>query len=137
MQICVLNIQTWNKDPFKSTNESCINNVCTAGVLFLWLADFLFFTMVLLQIYSNTVVCWLEVHFQLVDWAWNRKGITLLFHSGLTWFTYNSLLIVLDHQLILCSQECRTVPLTKSVINSYCPQVQKECITSIIRNLNV
>lgn len=50
-------------------------------------------------------VCWPEVLFQWVDWAWNQTGITLLSHSGFTRFTYNSLLIVLDHQLILCSQE--------------------------------
>ena len=59
--------------------------------------------------------CWPEVHFQWIDWAWNQTGITLLFHSGFTQFTYNSLLIVLDHQLILCSQENAAVALVPSL----------------------
>lgn len=50
-------------------------------------------------------VYWPEVLFQWVDRAWNQTGITLLSRSGFTRFTYNSLMIVLDHQLILCSQE--------------------------------
>lgn len=48
---------------------------------------------------------WPEAPFQWADRAGNQTGITLLSHSGFTRFTYNSLLIVLDHQLILCSQE--------------------------------
>lgn len=53
----------------------------------------------------TVLLCWPEVLFQWVDRAWNQPGKTLHSHSGFTRFTYNSLLIVLDHQLILCSQE--------------------------------
>lgn len=86
------------------SQKSCIKNMFEARVIFChWLT---FYNGLFLQNHSNMGVCWPEVRFQPVDWAWNQKGITLLFHSGLTWFTYNSLLIGLDHQLILCSQGC-------------------------------
>lgn len=89
------------------------------------------FTMVFPPITIQPWVCWLEVLFQWVHRAWNQTGITLLSHSGFTWFIYNSLLIVLDHQLILCSQEgvCCTLSTQMCATDAYCPPVVVEHIT--------
>lgn len=95
--------QTSSQSQKISPNENCRNKTFAEESDFVSVADFLqcLFSPITIQPW----VCWPEVLFQWVDWAWNQTGITFLSHSGFTGFTYNSLLIVVDHQRILCSQE--------------------------------
>ena len=142
MSLCPYVSQYWNKvstehgqelNQSQKTfpNENCRNTTLQRKMIFVSVADFLqwpFFPLT-----SQPWVCWPEVLFQWVDWPWNQTGITLLPHSGFTQFTYNSLLIVLDHQLILCSQEASAALHPLSVAESYCPQEVDGHITSWYR----